>query len=133
MNELINTNIDRSELVNHFLESLKTNTKEAYRNDLEGFKTFLGYEDIKELVNFIVQSHPGKANLIVIKWRTLLTDEGLSPSSINRKLAAIRSLVSFARMLGVINWNLEVKNLKSKSYKNVRVLIIHSLEYHSIK
>lgn len=120
MNELINTNIDRSELVNHFLESLKTNTKEAYRNDLEGFKTFLGYKDIKELVNFIVQSHPGKANLIVLKWRTLLTDEGLSPSSINRKLAAIRSLVSFARMLGIINWNLEVKNLKSKSYKNVR-------------
>lgn len=44
----------------------------------------------------------------------------MAVSSINRRLAAVRSLTSFARTLGIISWELEVKNFKSIPYKDVR-------------
>lgn len=104
----------------HFLSSLKPITQRAYRNDLGAFSDFLGMPDVSTMSEAFIKLFHGEANLKVIKWRTYLKEIGMSPASINRKLAAVRSLTSFARMLGLINWKLEVKNLKSTPYKNVR-------------
>jgi integrase/recombinase XerC len=47
-------------------------------------------------------------------------ERGLSPATINRRLAALRSLVKVAGTLGIVPWNLEVSNVKSKAYRDTR-------------
>ncbi len=44
----------------------------------------------------------------------------LAPATINRRLAALRSLVKMGRMLGVIVWTLEVPNLKAQAYRDTK-------------
>lgn len=110
----------RTKMIEHFFSSLREKTKEAYKNDLKSFSQFVGKESLEQVAQYFISLSHGEANLLSIEWRTNLLESGLAASSINRRLAALRSLVSFARMLGLISWKLEVKNLKTKSYKNVR-------------
>lgn len=126
MNKPINSNRTEVErealryLSVYFLSSLKPSTRKAYSVDLESFSVFLGASCVSDATVLFVSLPQGKANLTALEWRTYLREEGLAPSSINRRLAALRSLVSFARMLGLINYELSVKNYKATSYKNVR-------------
>ena len=72
------------------------------------------------MAQLVVSLEHGKANLIVIEWRSYLKSSGMAVSSINRKLAAVRSLDAFARTMGIISWELEIKNFKSTPYRDVR-------------
>ena len=122
MNELIASNMEqvKEEISEHFISSLKEKTRTAYLNDLNYFTDYLGLESIKEMSEYIIKLSHGEANLKALQWRTEMRSRSLAPSTVNRKLAALRSLISFARMLGIINWKLEVKNMKATAYKNVR-------------
>lgn len=54
-----------------------------------------------------------KANHIALKYKNHLSDERkLQPTTVNRKLAALRSLADMAYTLGMINWKVRVKNQK---------------------
>ena len=48
-------------------------------------------------------------------YRAHLQDRKLSPATINRRLAALRSLVKLARTLGLVTWGLEVEGLRSQA------------------
>jgi len=110
----------KDQLSNYFLESLSEKTRTAYRNDLQSLCDFLKLPSIDDLAQSFVSLDPGRANLTVIEWRSHLKSCGMAVSSINRRLAAVRSLTSFARTLGLISWELEVKNFKSTPYRDVR-------------
>lgn len=69
---------------------------------------------------FLLTLSPGDANAAVLGYRSHLVDRGLSPATVNRRLAALRSLVKLGRTLGVITWSLEVPNLKSRAYRDTR-------------
>jgi integrase/recombinase XerC len=47
-------------------------------------------------------------------------DRKLQAATINRRLAAIRSLVKLSRTLGMVPWSLEVENLKVHAYRDTR-------------
>jgi integrase/recombinase XerC len=49
-----------------------------------------------------------------------MLDQGLAPSTINRRLACLRSLVKLARTLGWITWGLEVPNCRHRPYRDTR-------------
>jgi integrase/recombinase XerC len=55
---------------------------------------------------------------MVLGYRSHLVDRKLSPATINRRLAALRSLVKLGRTLGVITCTLEVPNLKAQAYRD---------------
>src|SRR5271166_442908 len=60
---------------------------------------------------------PGMANRIVLAYHAYMKEQkvvhgenefkGLSSATINRRLAAIRSMVKFGRRIGVITWSLD--------------------------
>jgi len=56
----------------------------------------------------------------VLAYRTNLTDRQLSPATVNRRLAALRSLVTLGRTLGLVPWTLEVPGLKTQAYRDTR-------------
>jgi integrase/recombinase XerC len=49
-----------------------------------------------------------------------MIESALAPATVNRRLAAIRSLVRLGRTIGLVPWTLEVPSLKSQSYRDTR-------------
>jgi integrase/recombinase XerC len=47
-----------------------------------------------------------------------MLERGLAPATVNRRLAAVRSLVALARTLGMVPWELSVAGVRSEAYRD---------------
>ena len=113
--------IDRaSDLVNSFFSGRNRCTIAAYERDLNEFKDFIQAADLQTFAVRFLSLDLGSANHLALQFKAKLIDSELSASTINRRLAAIRSFVKLARTLGIVSWHLEVPNLKSEPYRNTR-------------
>lgn len=61
----------------------------------------------------------GEANALVGDYLDLLDKRGLAPSSINRKLSSLKSLVKMSNTLGIGTWRLAISGIKAEPYKDV--------------
>ncbi|MEJ1236945.1 tyrosine-type recombinase/integrase [Chryseolinea sp. T2] len=78
-----------------FEKRLSRNTLSAYRNDIVQFATFLSTS--------FEESDPGRATYPMIRsWIISLTEEGIQPVSINRKIATLRAFYKFLMIQGSI-------------------------------
>lgn len=60
-----------------------------------------------------------QAMTLVLRYRRMLTDRGLAPATINTRLAAIKSLVSYARKVGECHYDLaDVDGVKVETYRD---------------
>ncbi len=96
-------------------------TVEAYRRDLLDFARYLSADSPACVAEALLGAGAGGANRIALKYRADLIERGLSPATINRKLAALRSLVKVARTIACpISFTLDVENVKSEPYRDTR-------------
>ena len=107
-------------LVAAFLAGRRKATLRAYRQDLDDFRQFLGAASVAGVAAELLGSQPGAANETVLRYRAHLIDRGLAPATVNRRLAAIRSLVKLARTLGMVAWHLEVPGVRAEPYRDTR-------------
>ncbi len=107
-------------LVESFLGGRNPRTLAAYRQDLESFRVFAGAETLNEAAEMLLSRGLGEANALGLAYRTSLVERSLSPATVNRRLAALRSLVRLARTLGLVPWTLEVGSVKSEAYRDTR-------------
>lgn len=107
-------------LVDAFLSGRNPKTIEAYSRDLEDFRVFLGAPDSASAAQELLSSPLGEANALALSYRSHLLERGLSPATVNRRLAALRSLVKLARVLGFVTWSLEVENVEAVPYRDTR-------------
>ena len=121
MNSLIPNMPPQSDaLVATFLESKGQATREAYRQDLKCFESYLvDVVGMSSLAASISLRTP-ELNFVVLKYRDHLINKKLSPSTINRRLGAIRSLFKLARLLGHSAAEIEISNMKAESYRDTR-------------
>lgn len=108
------------ELVAAFFAGRNPRTLRAYRQDLADFAAFLGTPDVRVAADTLLGGGHGAANARVIAYRAALVDRGLSPATINRRLAAVRSLVKLARTMGLVPWSLEVDSVATMRYRDTR-------------
>jgi integrase/recombinase XerC len=108
------------QLLGSFLAGRTERTHRAYQGDLEAFGVFLGAEDAAAAVERLVRSGQGTANSMVLAFRARMRRDRLSPATINRRLATLRSLVKHARMLGEVIWTLDVPNVRRETYRDTR-------------
>ncbi len=60
-----------------------------------------------------------QAMTLVLRYRRILTDKGLAPSTINTRLAAIKSLVGYARKVGECHYDLaDVEGVRVQTYRD---------------
>lgn len=83
----------------------------AYRNSLEALRRWLGAETVGHAVAELLYASRGAAKATVMRWRSHMLDAGAAPSTINLRVGAIRSLVSYACDVGAVGWTLRVVDL----------------------
>ncbi|MBI5059906.1 tyrosine-type recombinase/integrase [candidate division KSB1 bacterium] len=107
-------------LVQAFLAGRKSTTLAAYRRDIEDFAAFTNMRSAEMAAQALIELPHGEANAIVLAYRANLIARSLQPATVNRRLAALRSLVKLARTLGRVNWTLEIEGVKGQAYRDTR-------------
>ncbi len=107
-------------LLTGFLSGRCERTLLAYRQDLEDFARFVNVAGAEAAADVLLQGGQGRANSLAVSYRAALVDSGLSAATVNRRLAALRSLVKLARTFGLVSWELEVPNVKAQPYRDTR-------------
>ena len=106
-------------LLASFLARRSPHTLTAYRRDLDDFARFLTGSRQEALGRFFAQP-ASAANGDVLRYRHDLVARQLAPATINRRLAAIRSLTKLARLLGVVPWAIEVQDVPQETLRDTR-------------
>jgi len=96
------------------------NTRRAYEKDVTQFFRFMtGKEVTPDLVLEFLHLERTAAVSVVLKYKAQLIEKGLKEATINRRLAAIKSLVAMGRKIGVCNFSLEdVSGEKVSKYRD---------------
>jgi integrase/recombinase XerC len=129
MNELIPSPVtagiqaarpDAERLIEAFLAGRTPHTLRAYRRDLEDLARYLQVGGVAAIAGVMFGLGPGPANLHALGYRAHLAGRGLAPATVNRRLAALRSLVRMARVIGLIHWSLDVDSLPEERLRDTR-------------
>lgn len=107
-------------VVETFLAGRNERTLRAYRHDLDDFARFTGETRVTLAARKLFNLSSFEANVAAINYRADLLRRGLQPASINRRLAALRSLVKLGAALGAITWELTLKNERTTPYRDTR-------------
>src|SRR5262245_59680255 len=109
-----------SRLLAAFLSGRRAETIKAYQADLEDFRAFAQASTLDHATGLLLVRGLGDANALVLDYKAHLLERKLTPATINRRLAALRSLVKLARTLGLIPWRLEIQGMKMEGYRDTR-------------
>ena len=112
--------IDATALIAEFLRGRSAATVRAYAGDLAHFARWLNADDAEAAARALLACGQGKANMVALKYRSTMTESGLAAATVNRRLAAVRSLVSLARMVGMVSWALDVRGVEQQRYRDTR-------------
>ena len=93
-------------------------TLRAYRFDLDDFARFAKAPSLAAAVEALLTGGHGLANRVALAYLQNLKLRNLAPATIARRLAALRSLVKVARLIGRITWSIDVESPKVTPYRN---------------
>lgn len=108
------------ELVNAFFAGKSKTTVQAYSNDLAAFAAYIKVPSLDAAALAIINAGHGAANLLALQYKDHMSEAGLAPATINRRLSALRSLLLLAKTLGIIEWDLQVASAKSHPLRDTR-------------
>lgn len=111
--------LDRRRIVDLWLESKSPNTRRSYRRSIADFAEFLT-KTINDACEDLINHGSSHAQQIVLAYRTHLVSRGLAAATIASRLAAIRSIVQLARLLGSISWSIEIPSIRTEGYRDTR-------------
>lgn len=96
------------------------NTRRAYLKDLtDFFQVVAKSEPHRDLVLEFLHLEQAMAVQLVLSYKGKLIEKGLKEATVNRRLAAIKSLAAMGRKIGVCNYTLEdVRGEKTKAYRD---------------
>jgi integrase/recombinase XerC len=122
---------EERDILKDFLDSkTSVNTKRAYAKDLRRFFQDMFAEDASPevLQQFLLLSRMDALRMVV-QYQSWLAEQGLAGATINRRLAAIKSLVEYAYSLGMIDWQLpRLKRKPENKYRDTTGVNIEQMK-----
>ncbi len=109
-----------ADLTEIFFAGRSANTVEAYKHDLRDFQAFVRAQDLREAARGLLSLEHGAANALGFAYRAWLIERDLKPATVNRRLAALRSIIKMANTFGLVPWQLDVKGVKARTYRDTR-------------
>lgn len=109
-------NAEIAELLRLFLEQHKEKTRQAYDASLSEFAAFAGIPVVSRLPVWLIDEGGRGVNLKLGAWKMHLKTKN-APNTVNRKLAALRSLLRWLRALDLISWTVEIKSLAAQNVR----------------
>ncbi len=105
------------------------NTRRAYERDVNDFlKTMMGTPALPDNVLEFLHLEERQAVAVVLKYKAEPIDKGLKEATVNRRLAAVKSLVEIGRKLAACHYSLEdTKGRKLSATEIRRALILRLL------
>lgn len=112
--------LERAQALLHlWLAGRSETTVAAYKKDFLRWASWWGKEPGEALAT-LLRMDAGSANAMGMAYRGAMQDEGLAPATINRRLAALRSIVKAAQTVGMVTWALMVAGVKAQAYRDTR-------------
>ncbi len=112
---------DETDVIALMLANIRAaSTRREYHKDLRKFFVAMtGVEPNADSVLEFLHLTEKRAVAVVLKYKAKLLTQGLKEATVNRRLSAVKSLVKFARKLGVCSYSLEGVELeKVKVYRD---------------
>lgn len=106
-------------------------TKRAYRHDInQFFKYVTGEASNQRSMESFLSLSKNDALAIILKYKShLISVEGIAEATLNRRIAAIRSLAKLGKTLGKCEFDLsEVKGEKIQSYRDTRGISLEQIK-----
>jgi len=108
---------DCTRLVDAFLAGRRPTTLAAYRADLEDFRCYTGTSTAADAARWLLDNPQVVADALVRIYSSEMIKRGLPATTINRRLATLRSLVKLANTHGLVTWTLPVENVPVQPYR----------------
>lgn len=108
------------DLYSAVLSGRTANTLRSYASAYRDFAAFIRIDPPAAALDTLFSFSHGNANAAVLSYRAHLLKRQLAPSTINTRLAALRSACKLCRQLGKITWSLEVESPRSVTYRDTR-------------
>ncbi len=118
----LQSEIDRdklSALVQTSLSRLKPETLRSYTYGLRNFAEYCGEVDHVVALQRLMQMTRGEANFFVLEYIRHLQEQGMSQSTVNARLSAIKGRVADAQMVGLVDWSIDIKSPRVDKQKDV--------------
>jgi integrase/recombinase XerC len=93
-------------------------TRQSYAQDWECFERFVGTSWPGDAARVLLTKGNGVANALADAYRESLVQRGYSASTINRRMASLRSFVNLARKYGLVNWCLDSKGVRQERLRD---------------
>ena len=109
----------QASLMDEWIRGKSPLTVRAYQGDIRQFAEWCKVHPA-QIADTLLGLTSAEGNGLVLRYRNSMIDSGTSSSVINRRLAAIRSLMDLANQVGVSTWRLSVKGVQSEPRKDNR-------------
>lgn len=107
-----------TDVLDAFLEGRNARTMATYEAGLKDFARFLGVRSPADAIEHLLALGHGEANRQVLAYSAHLKHRKLAAATIANRLAAIRSMVKVARMIGRIVWTIDVESPRVVKYRD---------------